>query len=120
MPKTAVSARLVLTTAGSPEEAALLGRVLVEERLAACVTLLPGTESIYRWKGAIEQSAETMMLIKTDCDQLEPLEARLYTLHSYETPEFLVLKVESGGLPYLNWLESCLGTAGQESDRPQA
>ena len=114
MPETAFSARLVLTTARSPEEAARLGRLLVEERLAACVTLLDGARSIFRWKGAIEESEETLMLIKTGRDQLEPLEARLYTLHSYETPEFLVLGIESGGLPYLRWLDSCLSPKGQE------
>src|ERR1019366_9002263 len=89
-------ARIVLTTAANPDEAARLGRTLVEERLVACATLLPGAQSIYRWKGEIESSTETLLLLKTGPDQLAALEARLHELHSYETPEFLVLSVLSG------------------------
>jgi periplasmic divalent cation tolerance protein len=102
------SARVVLTTAGNPEEAARLGRTLVEERLAACATLIPAAESIYRWQGKIESSSETLMLLKTESDRLAALEARLREIHSYETPEFLVLEVEFGSHPYLAWLHGCL------------
>ncbi len=103
-----VQARIVLTTAGSPEEAGRLGRILVEERLAACVSVVPGVESIYRWKGEVESATEVLMLIKTGSDQLAALEAQLRALHSYETPEFLVLGVESGSQPYLEWLQGSL------------
>ena len=103
-----LSARIVLTTVANPEEAARLGRTLVEERLAACATLLPGAQSIYRWNGAIETSAETLLLIKTGPDQLAALETRLHELHSYQTPEFLVLGVDSGSRPYLEWLHASL------------
>jgi periplasmic divalent cation tolerance protein len=102
------SARIVLTTAANPEEAERLGRTLVEERLAACATLIPGVESIYRWKGQVESATETMLLIKTGPEQLAALEARLHELHSYETPEFLVLQVEAGSHPYLDWLQGSL------------
>jgi periplasmic divalent cation tolerance protein len=102
------SARVVLTTAASPEEAARLGRTLVEERLAACATLVPAVESIYRWQGKIESSSETLLLLKTESDRLAALESRLRELHSYQTPEFLVLEVESGSHPYLAWLNRCL------------
>jgi periplasmic divalent cation tolerance protein len=104
MPEARPQARIVLTTAANPEEAARLARVVVEERLAACATLVPGVESVYRWKGEVETASETMLLIKTGRDQLAALEMRLRELHSYETPEFLVLEVESGSPPYLNWL----------------
>jgi len=102
------SARVVLTTAATHEDAVRLGRTLVEERLAACATLLPGVESIYRWQGKIETSSETLLLIKTESDRLAALESRLREIHSYQTPEFLVLEVESGSHPYLAWLNSCL------------
>jgi len=102
------SARLVLTTAATPEEAARIGRALVEERLAACATALPGALSIYRWQGKIESSEEAVLLLKTEADRLSALEARLRELHSYETPEFLVLAVEGGSDRYLAWLHTCL------------
>jgi periplasmic divalent cation tolerance protein len=98
------TARVVLTTAGSREEARRLGRTVVEEGLAACVSLIPDVESIYRWKGA----AETMLVIKTGADQVAALEARLHQLHSYETPELLVFEVDAGSHPYLEWLAGSL------------
>ena len=113
MSEPAFSPRIVLTTAGNPESAARLGRTLVEEHLAACVTLLPGAQSIYQWKGAIEESVESLLLIKTGAEQLPALEARLHALHPYETPEFLVLEVGSGSAGYLGWLQSCLQSVGQ-------
>jgi periplasmic divalent cation tolerance protein len=99
------TARLVLTTAANPDEARRLGSALVDERLAACATLVPAVESIYRWQGAIESGPETLMLIKTSADCVDALKARLHELHSYETPEFLVLRVEAGSERYLSWLE---------------
>jgi periplasmic divalent cation tolerance protein len=102
------SARIVMTTVASPEEAARLSRTLVEERFVACATLVPGVESIYRWQGQIESSAETLLLLKTAADRLPALEARLRQLHSYQTPEFVVLAIESGSHPYLAWLEASL------------
>jgi periplasmic divalent cation tolerance protein len=106
------SARIAMTTVGSREEAERLGRVLVEERLAACATLLPGAHSIYHWNDRIESSEECMLLLKTALHRLQALEARLHALHSYETPEFLVLAVEAGSRAYLAWLEASLGTDG--------
>jgi periplasmic divalent cation tolerance protein len=108
MPEASPSARIVLTTAADPEEADRLGRTLVKERLAACVTLIPTVQSIYHWKGEIESSTETLLLLKTCVEQLPALQARLNALHSYETPEFLVLPVESGSQPYLEWLQASL------------
>ncbi|MFP5204174.1 MAG: divalent-cation tolerance protein CutA [Acidobacteriota bacterium] len=105
------TARLVLTTTASPEEAARMGRVLVEERLAACATLVPGVQSIFHWKGAVEDSVETLLLLKTGSGQLPGLEARLHELHSYQTPEFLVLDVDSGSQRYLEWLQASLQPA---------
>jgi len=100
-----------MTTVVSPEEGTRLGRALVEERLAACATLLPPVHSVYRWHDQIESSAETLRLLKTAVDQLPALESRLQELHSYQTPEFLVLAIEAGSHTYLHWLRSCLGAA---------
>jgi len=108
MTETTPNARIVLTTAANPDEAAHLGRTLVEERLAACATLIPGVESIYRWQGKIETSTETLVLLKTNSEQLEALESRLRELHSYETPEFLALNVDAASQPYLDWLTESL------------
>jgi len=98
------TARIVLTTTANPDEARRLGRIFVEEHLVACATLIPAVESIYYWQGVIEASSETMMLLKTTSDQLTALEARLLSLHTYETPEFLVLPVEAGSVNYLEWM----------------
>jgi periplasmic divalent cation tolerance protein len=108
MPEASSPVCIVLTTTANADEAARLGRTLVEERLAACATLIPAVQSIYRWKGEVESSTETLLLLKTGPDQLAALESRLHELHSYETPEFLVLKVDAANQPYLDWLESCL------------
>ena len=112
MPDGDTTARIVLTTAADAEEGRRLGRALVEERLAACVSLVPGVESIYRWKGEVESAGEILLLIKTGVEQLAALEARLHELHRYETPEFLVLRVEAGSAPYLEWLAGSVGKAG--------
>lgn len=101
--------RIVLTTVANNEEGERLARILVGEGLAACVTLIPGVRSIYRWQGKIEDAAETMLLLKTDTGQLAALEARLHALHGYETPEFLVLPVEAGSDGYLEWLRANVG-----------
>ena len=105
-------ARIVLSTAAHPEEAARIGRILVEERLAACANFIPGVRSTYRWQGAVEEAGETLMLLKTATEKIAALEARLHELHSYEVPEFLVLDVESGSHPYLEWLRRAVETDG--------
>jgi periplasmic divalent cation tolerance protein len=102
------SARIVLTTAASVDEARRLGRALVEEQLAACATLIPAVESIYHWEGKVESAGETLLLLKTTADHLDALEARLHALHAYKVPEFLVLPVDSGSEGYLAWMRKSL------------
>ncbi len=102
------TARVVVTTAADIEEARRLGQTLVEERLAACATLVPSVESIYRWQGEVEFSTEALLVLKTTADQIGALQTRLHQLHSYQTPEFLVLSVESGSPGYIDWLHSSL------------
>lgn len=109
MPESTSSVRILFTSAANLEEANDLGRILVEERLAACATVIPAVESIYSWKGKLETSSEAMLMLKTGVEQLAELEARLHQLHSYETPEFLVLNVEAGSHAYLAWLFAGLG-----------
>jgi periplasmic divalent cation tolerance protein len=108
MAETPTTARIVLTTVASAGEASRIGRILVTERLVACATVIPSVESIYEWEGKTELATETLMLLKTDAERIPALEARLITLHSYETPEFLVLPVEAGSTGYLNWMQSVL------------
>jgi periplasmic divalent cation tolerance protein len=107
-PHAVPQARIVLTTADNPKEATTLARILVEENLAACVTLIPAVQSIYRWREQIEHATETLLLLKTTPAKLEALQTRLLALHTYQTPEFLVLPVESGSPAYLQWLNSSL------------
>jgi len=97
-------ARIVLMTAPDAEVGAGLGRVLVEERLAACVNLLPGVRSIYRWEGRIEEEGEVLLVAKTTRDRCEALAARVEALHPYELPEVVVLPVAGGSHRYLAWI----------------
>ncbi|MGD0801972.1 MAG: divalent-cation tolerance protein CutA [Terracidiphilus sp.] len=108
MSESASPARIVLTTTSNPDEAARIARTLVEERLAACASLIPAVQSIYRWQGEVESAYETLLLIKTAPEQLAALEARLHQLHSYQIPELLVLNVDAASQPYLDWLLSSL------------
>lgn len=96
---------IVLTTLGAQTDAAAFARVLVDERLAACVNILPVMTSVYRWKGTIEEDREQQLVIKTTSDRVEALEARFRELHPYELPEFLVVAATDGSAGYLAWLE---------------
>jgi periplasmic divalent cation tolerance protein len=102
----ATEARLIVTTAGSRDEAERIARALVDDRLAACVNIVPGLTSIYRWQGKVEAAPELLLLIKTTAANLTQLEEAVRRLHSYEIPEFLVLTPESASNPYLDWLLS--------------
>jgi periplasmic divalent cation tolerance protein len=115
MLESSATARIVLTTVANSEEATRLGRTFVEEGLVACATLIPAIESIYRWKGKLESAVESMLLLKTSTAQLTALEARLHELHSYETPEFLVLPIEAGSRGYLAWMSRGLSSRTAEA-----
>jgi periplasmic divalent cation tolerance protein len=81
---------------------------LVEERLAACVNLIGGVHSVYRWKETVETADEVLLLIKTQEEKVDAVRARVHELHSYEVPEFLVLDVADGSSAYLAWIGSCV------------
>ena len=100
---------VVLTTCDSEQEAEQVARRLIEKRLAACVNILSGARSIYRWKGAIEEAAELVLLIKSRRDLFPALRAELSRVHSYEVPEVIALPVVDGSEAYLAWLEGETG-----------
>jgi len=99
---------LVLTTIAADADGSALGRTLVDERLAACVNVLPPMTSVYRWKGQVEQDREQQIVIKTTRDRLGALEARVRELHSYELPEFLVIAAGGGSDAYLAWVDEAV------------
>ncbi len=96
---------VVLLTAGSHEEAEALGSALVQEMLAACVNVVPGVTSIYRWQGEVQRDAEWLLIAKTRRTLLDDFVARARALHSYEVPEILALPILGGNPDYLRWLE---------------
>jgi periplasmic divalent cation tolerance protein len=95
---------IVLTSVAADFDARPLARELVGMRLAACVNIVPGVLSIFRWKGAIEEDGEQLLVIKTVDDNVEALRKELFARHPYEVPEFLVLPVTSTSDAYGAWL----------------
>jgi periplasmic divalent cation tolerance protein len=100
----ASQARIVLSTAGAEQEARSIARLLVDERLAACVNIIGPIRSIYRWRDAVEDEPEFLLLIKTRASLLGHVKRRVIELHSYEVPEVLALAPSGGSEAYLGWL----------------
>lgn len=88
------------------EVAREIGRVLLSERLAACVNIVPQIQSMYRWKGAVEESSETLLMIKTRSSLVAPLTARVRQLHPYEVCEVIACAVTGGNQAYLDWVHA--------------
>jgi len=103
---------LVLTTWPADVDPAPIARALVDDGLAACVSILEPMRSIYRWQGAIEESRERQVIAKTGAAQVDALAARIAGLHPYEVPELLVLPVKEGSEKYLQWMAESLGPGG--------
>lgn len=101
--------RLVLTTAGSKEEAHRIARVLVERRLAACINIVPQIASVYRWEGKVNEGEEWLLLIKTTAAVFESVRAAIKELHSYDLPECICISIENGSQAYLDWIGSSVG-----------
>ena len=95
---------IVYTTWPSIVEAEKSGRALIERSLAACVNILPGMVSLYRWKGAIERAEEAVMIIKTRASRAEEVRVAVKEMHPYTTPAILVMPLESVDADYLGWL----------------
>ena len=95
---------LVLTNVSESMIAMRIARELIELRVAACVNILPGVQSVYRWQGAIEETDEVTMLIKTTLEAYPKLEAALKAIHPYDVPEILALPISAGLPSYLDWV----------------
>ena len=101
-----MSERVVaLSTVATAEDAERIARALVERRLAACVNVVPGVVSVYRWTGEVRRDEERLLIIKTRAERLEELREALVGLHPYELPELVALPIEGGHEPYLAWLD---------------
>jgi periplasmic divalent cation tolerance protein len=100
--------RIVLSTFPNPEKAAEIGRVLVDEQLAACVNIIPQVRSIYRWEGAVQDDSETLAIIKTTAERFDDLAARVTALHPYQVPELIALPITEGLPAYLAWLSGAV------------
>lgn len=98
-------ARIVLTTAGSQNEARKIAHTLVERRLAACVNIVPQIESIYRWQGKVESATEWLLIIKTQAVAFDRVCEAIKELHSYDLPECVVMEIAGGEKAYLQWLD---------------
>ena len=96
---------IALSTVGSAEDADRLARALVERRLAACVNVVPGVVSHYRWKGELLRDEERLLVIKTRAERMAALREALVELHPYELPELVAFEITSGSEPYLKWLD---------------
>jgi periplasmic divalent cation tolerance protein len=96
---------VVLTTCASDEEAARIARSLVEKKLAACVNMLPAVRSFYRWKGAIEDEQESLLVIKSSRALFDQLRVEIEKLHSYQVPEVIAVPIVDGSEGYLEWLD---------------
>jgi len=99
--------RLVLCTCPDQQSAESIGERLVDQRLAACVNLVPGLLSIYRWQGEIQRDREVLLLIKTTADRLDALSDGLRRLHPYDVPEIIAVPICAGLPDYLQWLSQC-------------
>ncbi len=97
---------VVLMTAGSREEADRIADTLVGEMLAACVSVIPGVTSVYRWEGEVKRDSEWLLVAKSRSDVLNDLVRRVQTLHSYDVPEIIALPLVGGSETYVRWIDS--------------
>ncbi len=100
-----MEALVVYITASSEDEAAMIARTLVEEKLAACVNIVKDIRSIYSWQGKIEDEKECLMIVKTRLELFDALKTKVLGLHSYSVPEIIALPIVDGSEEYLKWLK---------------
>lgn len=102
--------QIILCTCPDQDTAENIARLLVSDRLAACVNILPGILSVYTWQGQVESAQEHLLLIKSSKDHYQALEAAIRDHHPYEIPEIIAVPVEAGLPEYLHWIDSCLSS----------
>lgn len=112
----AVNAIVVVTTAGTQEEANLLAEELVARRHSCCVNILPIQRSVYRWQGKICDDSEYMLIIKTLESEYEAVETTIQELHSYDLPEILAFNIHRGEGGFLTWITTCLNKVADDLD----
>ena len=95
---------VVYITAPNQEEAQSLAQALVTEKLAACVNIIPGIQSVYQWDNAVQTDQELLLICKTRTERFEALNKRVQALHSYDVPEIISIPLQNGSEPYLNWV----------------
>jgi periplasmic divalent cation tolerance protein len=100
--------RVILSTAGSEDEARKVAQHLMEHQLAACVNILPGMESIYRWQDKVESAREWLLLIKTTAEKFPAVRDAIRQVHSYDLPECIAIAIEDGSEEYLQWIGDCV------------
>jgi periplasmic divalent cation tolerance protein len=103
--------QIVLCTTPDQETAEMIADALVSQQLAACVNILPGLTSVYRWQGAIEHGEELLLVIKTSQRVWPMLEAQIQALHPYELPEIVAVPIKTGEAEYIQWLENSIPSA---------
>ena len=108
------SVLLVYCTVANNEEAKAIAHILIAKKLAACCNIMPSINSIYYWKGRVEESDESMMLIKTTQKKYDQLEKEIKMIHSYSVPEIIATKLETGSAAYIDWIIECLDKQGGE------
>lgn len=104
-----MSALLVISTFPDAETARQIGTALIQGQLAACVNIVPGIESIFRWKGSLDEGPEVLALIKTSTEAYPALEAELIRLHPYDLPEVIAVDIAAGSEAYLEWIARATG-----------
>jgi periplasmic divalent cation tolerance protein len=104
-----IDARFVYVTAKDRAEAIAIGRILVNERLAACANVIDGVASIYRWEGAVHEDTEAILVMKSRVDLIEALTVRVRALHSYDCPCIVSLPIDGGNVDYLDWVAAETG-----------
>jgi periplasmic divalent cation tolerance protein len=100
--------RVLLVTAGNKKEARIIAKALINHKLAACVNIIVGVESLFRWKGKIDSVQEVLLIIKSKEEKVAEIIKLVKSTHSYEVPEIISLPVKAGSKPYLKWIDESL------------
>lgn len=112
----AMGAIVVVTSVGTEEQANVIAREIIQRRHAACVNIIPGVRSIYRWQGKICKDGEMLLIIKTLEEEFEKVQETILELHSYDVPEILAFNVRRGDQDFIDWIGDCLDKEAEFSD----